>query len=224
MAINPFFAGDRPVAQEMQLRENSIIEAIQIYGTNLLYVPRDWVDIDSLLNEVTVSKFDKSYEIEGFVEGLEGLVRSAFIMDRLGLSSIPTGNIVVTMSKTRFQESVVDDELETPNRPGEGDLIFIPQTKTLLEIKESEPEGPLRSGGLLHVYRLNCELFGSSHELVNGDPETGGINTDGVPELLLDGQVTHDLVTKPNVDMVNSKPLGTEDAFLSEISDIIVEG
>mgnify|MGYP003155218631 CR=1 FL=1 len=55
------------------------------------------------------------------------------------------------------------------SRPREGDLIYLPLTNGLFEIKFVEHENPFYQAGKLYTYKLSCELFQYSQEDIDTD-------------------------------------------------------
>ncbi len=203
MATNGLFNG-RGEDVELDLRDDLIIESIQNRGVDVLYVPRQWVSENTLLGEVTISSFPRAYEIEARVEGIEQMVKSAYLLSTVNFP-MQLSNLTVTVSKTRFRQEVPDEALKFPGRPNEGDLIYVPHISTLLEITSADPDNLMMSGGRLMVYELKCEFFRSNAENVNGDPATGGLgDIDQLPQILLDGQLVREDDTI--VDVKDSGP------------------
>jgi hypothetical protein len=213
MTTNPNFSY-RGETSELDLREDLIVEAIQARGIDVQYVPRKWVTIDHALAEVTASSFGRSYTIEATVSGLDQLLRASYLLSQISFGGLGTATVKVQMSKRRFREEIPDDVLSSPGRPCEGDLIFVPHAKVLLEIKKADPESPLRSGGQIHVYTLDCELFKGTHEEVSTDSIDGLMDLNQIPQLLLGDNEIYDKTTVPGVS-INSpgpKPLEYEPA------------
>ena len=162
MATNPHF-DTKGIPRELALNESLIIEAIQAHGVDVQYIPRSITTTDDILNEVIHSTFEKSFKIEMRVEGFEGWAPNSFVLDKLGIG-FSANNLTAWVSKTRFVQEVPSEVLTVPGKPNEGDLIYIPHVQLLLEIKKTDTEDPFKSGGKLHAYKLDCEIFKSSSE------------------------------------------------------------
>ena len=50
-------------AQEQKFMENLIVESIEIYGQNIYYLPRTYVNKDTILNEVESSEFTQALQV-----------------------------------------------------------------------------------------------------------------------------------------------------------------
>ena len=70
MALNPFFLQGSKGEQNL-LRDLSN-ETIQIHGIEFIYMPRSLVNQKDVMREITSSKFDKSFPIEGYITSYEG--------------------------------------------------------------------------------------------------------------------------------------------------------
>ena len=83
MARNLYFSdGYRP---EQLLHEDLIVEAMQIYGHDLYYMPRDLVNVDSVFKEDPVGSFNSSYKVEMYVENLDGFDGEGDLFSKFGV-------------------------------------------------------------------------------------------------------------------------------------------
>lgn len=134
------------------LIEDVTIESIQIHGHDVYYIPRDIVREDSLFNEAELSKFESEYSIEAYIQSVDGFEGQGDLLSKFGLTINDQATFII--AKRRFEE-----EIPSLSRPREGDLIYFPLTRTLLEIKFVEHENPFYQAGKLYVYSLECELY-----------------------------------------------------------------
>ncbi|MBG27400.1 MAG: hypothetical protein CL852_01550 [Crocinitomicaceae bacterium] len=167
MALNPFFLQGSP--GEQRLIQNLINEQLQIYGVEVTYIPRKFVNKKSIIEEVQSSKFDDNFLIEAYVNTYEGYSGAGDIMTKFGVSL--RDEITLTISKERFEDFIApylnDDEYELATRPREGDLIFFPLGTRLFEVKFVEHEQPFYQLGKNYVYQLQCELFEYEDEVID---------------------------------------------------------
>ena len=167
MALNPFFLQGSP--GEQRLVQSLINEQLQIYGVEVTYIPRKFVNKQSIIEEVQSSKFDDNFSIEAYVNTYEGYSGAGDIMTKFGVSL--RDEITLTISKERFEDFIapflVDDEYEIATRPREGDLIFFPLGTRLFEVKFVEHEQPFYQLGKNYVYQLQCELFEYEDEIID---------------------------------------------------------
>jgi len=70
MALNPFFLNGSP--GEQRLVQDLINEQLKIYGIEVTYIPRKFVRKETVIEEVTSSKFDDSFLLEAYINTYEG--------------------------------------------------------------------------------------------------------------------------------------------------------
>jgi len=167
MALNPFFLQGSP--GEQRLIQDLINEQLQIYGVEVTYIPRKFVNKSTIIEEVQTSKFDDNFLLEAYVNTYEGYSGAGDIMTKFGVSL--RDEITLTISKERFEDFIApflnDDEYELATRPREGDLIFFPLGTRLFEVKFVEHEQPFYQLGKNYVYQLQCELFEYEDEIID---------------------------------------------------------
>ena len=170
MALNPFFLQGSP--SEQRLVQSLINEQLQIYGVEVIYLPRKILSNDQILTEVQSSTFNDNYAIEAYVNTYEGYTGAGDIMTKFGMSL--KDELTVTISKERFEDFISTfladlpaSQREIATRPCEGDLIFFPLGQRVFEIKFVEHEQPFYQLGKNYVYQLKCELFELEDELSN---------------------------------------------------------
>ena len=168
MALNPYFLqGSR---QEQRLVQNLVNEHLKIYGQEVTYIPRKFVNQSSIIEEVQASKFDDNFAIEAYVDTYEGYQGAGDVLTKFGMSL--RDEVTLTISKERFEEFIspfmeADDDVELSSRPREGDLVFFPLGQRLFEIKFVEHEEPFYQLGNTYVYKLKCELFEYEDEVID---------------------------------------------------------
>ena len=168
MALNPhFLQGSRG---EQRLVQSLINEHLKIYGVEVTFIPRKFVNQSSIIEEVQASKFDDNFLIEAYVENYDGYTGAGDVLTKFGMSL--RDEVTLTISKERFEEFIspfmdADDDIELSSRPREGDLIFFPLGQRLFEIKFVEHEEPFYQLGSNYVYKLKCELFEYEDEVID---------------------------------------------------------
>jgi len=166
MATNPYFKSfEGGVATEQALYEDLVIESIQMYGFEAQYLPRHILEEDDLLNEEVLSKFDKAYELEMYITDVDGFEGEDFL-SKFGLQITDQCTLVVSVK--RWEEVVGEGDpyavadpykVVEPYRPREGDLIYIPFSGNLFEIRFVEDQVPFFQLNNVPVYGLRCEMF-----------------------------------------------------------------
>ena len=170
MALNPhFLQGSRG---EQRLIQSLINEQLKIYGVEVTFIPRKFVNQSTIIEEVTASKFDDNFLIEAYVENYDGYAGAGDVLTKFGMSL--RDEVTLTISKERFEEFIApfmeaDDDIELSSRPREGDLVFFPLGQRLFEIKFVEHEEPFYQLGSNYVYKLKCELFEYEDEVIDTD-------------------------------------------------------
>ena len=173
MATNVHFS--QQVQTEQNLVEDLVVESLRMYGHNVYYLPRKIVNEDTILGDAANSSFEDAYEVEMYLEGVEGFEGEGDLYSKFGVEVRDTANFVISRrSWERFVS--LDANLATGLRPNEGDLIYFPLSKSLFEIKFVEHENPFYQLGKLFVFKMNCDLFEYSGEKF--DTEITALDTD----------------------------------------------
>ena len=164
MTTNVYFSRGTP--NEQHLYEDLAIEAIQIYGHDVFYIPRTLVNKDELFGESALSRFDDAYGIEMWMETQEGYEGEKELISRFGLEIRDETTFVV--SRRRWDNTVSSDaNLIVNTRPDEGDLIYMPTVKKLFEISFVDHDDPFYQIDNLPVYKLYCRTFEYSSEVLD---------------------------------------------------------
>jgi hypothetical protein len=161
MATNVFFS--QAVKSEQNLVEDLVVESLRMYGHNVYYLPRKIINEDTILGDAANSSFEDAYEVEMYLEGVEGFEGEGDLYSKFGIEIRDTATFVISRkSWERFVS--LDINLATGLRPNEGDLIYFPLSKSLFEIKFVEHENPFYQLGKLFVFKMTCDLFEYSGE------------------------------------------------------------
>ena len=166
MPTNHFFS--KGTISEQHLYEDLAIEAIQIYGHDVYYLPRTMVNKDELFGESPLSKFSDAYMIEMYMDTNEGYEGEKEIITRFGLEI--RDETTFTVSRRRWLDLVSSNSnLITALRPNEGDWIYMPTVGRLLEISFVDKDDPFYQLDNLPVYKLYTRTVEYSSE----DIDTG---------------------------------------------------
>ena len=154
---------------EQRLIEDLIIESLKIYGHDVFYLPRTLVKEDTIFDEDTLSKFTQAYPLEMYLENVEGFGGDGELFSKFGLEVRDSATFI--LARRRWDELVISSggTFTQDTRPSEGDLLYFQKTNSLFEIREVEFNNPFYQAGKLYIYRLKCELFEYSSEVI----ETG---------------------------------------------------
>jgi len=170
MATNLYFnnVGSHP---EQELINSLTSEVIQVHGMNVYYLPRTLIKEDLIMGEDVLSKFSTAYEVEMYLQSVEGFGGEGDLVSKFGLDV--RDEVIFTVHADRFNLAT---DMTTPL---EGDLIFLPMSKGLFEIKFVEDEIPFYQAGKNYSFDITCELFQYSEEQL----ETGVAAIDNIEKL-----------------------------------------
>ena len=161
MPTNHFFS--KGTINEQYLYEDLIIEAMQIYGHDVFYLPRTLVNKDQLFGEDPLSKFSDSYMVEMYMDTVEGYEGEKEIITRFGLEV--RDETTFTVSRRRWLDLVsMDANLIVSTRPNEGDWIYMPAVQRLFEISFVDVDDPFFQLDNLPVYKLYARTVEYSDE------------------------------------------------------------
>jgi len=174
MSLNPFFL--QGSASEQRLVQDLINEQLKIYGVEVIYIPRKFVNKKTIMEEVQSSRFDDNFYLEAYVNSYDGYSGSGDILTKFGMSL--RDELILTISRERFEDFIapflagIDDgteesEVTLSTRPREGDLVYFPLGERIFEVKFVEHEQPFYQLGKNYVYELKCELFEYENEIID---------------------------------------------------------
>ena len=163
------------VRSEQLLYENLVIESLKIYGQEVYYLPRDIVNENKIFGDDVPSRFNSSYKIEMFIENIEGFEGEGDLFTKFGVEIRDEATFVV--SRRRWGETVgrYDNEI-SGDRPRAGDLIFLPMSKSLFEIRHVAHEQPFYQLENVPTFKLRASLFEYNDE----DLDTGVTDIDKI--------------------------------------------
>jgi len=164
--LNPYFS--QSVRSEQNLYENIIIESLKIYGQDVYYLPRTIVNENTIFGDDVPSSFNSSYKIEMYVENTEGFDGEGDLFTRFGVEIRDEATFVVARKRWNSAVGKYDNEI-TGERPREGDLIYLPLSRSLFQINHVEHEQPFYQLSNLPIYKMRCQLFEYNDENLNTD-------------------------------------------------------
>jgi hypothetical protein len=212
MPTNPYFRYN--VQSEQDLYENLVIESIGMNGQDVYYLPRTIVNEDRILGDDIPSKFDNAYIIEVYIESVDGFGGEGTLFSKFGVEIRDQATFIV--SRRRWAEAVSSlDNNISGDLPEEGDLIYLPLSKSLFQIMHVERENPFYQLSNLNVVRLECELFEYNEE----ELDTGIEEIDEIQQVGFGLLVTLDSATAipPTVDDTLTQVLSDGTIITGEI-------
>lgn len=210
--------------------EELIIECLKIYGFDVMYIPRDTVSPDEILNEDVLNKFSFAYPLEMYLSNVDGFNGEGDLLTKFGVEIRDTATFIV--SRRRWDEVVArSGTAQLTTRPAEGDILYFPLTKSFFEIRRVETKDPFFQVGKLYVYKLECELMVYSSETFDtGISEIDNIAAEKSTDitayeiLLEDGYsllleyYTPSAIILENYTLSSIDPQSQNDAFSNNIS------
>lgn len=174
---------------EQSLHDDLIIEAMKIYGHDVFYIPRKIAQINGILNEDVLSSFDNAFKLEMYIESFEGMQGDGKLFSKFGFEIRDQLTFVVS---NRRWNSLIGRFGYTQGgvRPREGDLLYLPLSKGLFEVRYVEDKKPFFQLGHVPTFKLTCELF----EYSNQEIDTGVKEVDDVQrynQQALNFKITH---------------------------------
>lgn len=196
MSTNPFFKNFTSKKQQY-LAESLVLESIKRFGHTVKYIPRTVVSIDPLFNEASNSSFNNAVDVEVYIKNIDGFAGQGRYLSNIGIEVrdqitfsiskyrfLQLKNEKLTLENsytlqtedrpTREPEKSFSVRLEDENEfnidfdmPREGDLIYMPLTGKLFEIKFVNWEAVFYQTGSVQFYDLECELYEYASEDFN---------------------------------------------------------
>ena len=151
--------------------EDLVIEAMQIHGMDVYYLPRTSRDsVDMLYGEDTLKQYVTAHPLEMYLENVSGMDGEGDFISKFGLEIRDELSLLV--SRRRFKYATGSSNLI---RPREGDLVYIPLIQNFFEITFVEHENDQAMfytlgrgrGGNVYVYALKMKQFVFSEEVIN---------------------------------------------------------
>ena len=189
MPTNVFFSPK--VNTEQYMFEDIIIESIKMYGQDVFYMPRKIIERDTILGEDIESEFNSANTIEMFIENTEGFEGEGNIFQKFGMEIRDEATFIVAKRSWQKLVGVWNSDIND-DRPREGDLIYLPLSKSFFEISYVEHEQPFYQLSNLPVFKLQARLFEFNEEEFNtGVAEVDSIeNNYGYQEIFDIGSVS----------------------------------
>jgi hypothetical protein len=151
--------------------EDLVIEAMQIHGMDVFYLPRTSRDsVDLLYGEDTVKQYVTAHSIEMYLENVTGMDGEGDFISKFGLEI--RDELTLLVSRRRFKYATGASNLF---RPREGDLIYVPLVQNFFEITMVEHENDQAMfytlgrgrGNNVYVFALRCKQFVFSEEIIH---------------------------------------------------------
>lgn len=236
---NQFFQAQDGTPSEQAYVESMNIEAIQIAGIDIVYLPRTLNKFDQVFGEDTLSSFNSHAIVEAWLQDYTGYGGEGEMIAKFGLEVRDTCTIII--ARQRFTEEVVpvlpaNRDATVTWRPNEGDLIYVPTSQSLFEIKFVEDEEPgFYQLNKKYVWSIRCELTQLNNETFNtGYAEVDDMYGENMNRLndIIDDETGFDFIQESGGELLtevqdNAKPYndiigyGDDDELAKEFLEII---
>lgn len=168
MALNPFFLHGS--SGEQNLIQDLVNEHLKMFGVEIYYIPRLFINEKTIMEEVSRSEFRDAIPIEAYVDTYDGYSGAGTLLSKFGVQEVD--DLTLIISQERYETAVrpfieVRDKSKLTSRPKEGDLIYFPLGDRLFEIKYIEHEKPFYQLQKNYVYELRCELYAYNDEEID---------------------------------------------------------
>jgi hypothetical protein len=165
--LNPFFIQGNYT--EQNLVQDIINEQLKMYGIEVYYMPRQIFAEGKILRDVMYSKFQNAFPIEAYLVNYEGFESNSVLMSKFGVKV--SDEMTLIISKERFELYIGElmrsiPKLKNSLRPNEGDLLYIPLSDSLMEIKYVENRKPFFQLQKTYTYELKCEVYELEDDLI----------------------------------------------------------
>ena len=161
MPTNVFF--NHAVATEQHLVEDLIVESLRMYGHDVLYLPRQIVEEDTIFTEDVQATFGDAYSVEMYLSNVEGYEGQEDLATKFGVDINDDAEFIMSV-RTWERFVSLDSNLVVSARPNEGDLIYFPMTGHLFEIRFVSDPDPFYQLGKIYVFKMQVSLFEYSGE------------------------------------------------------------
>lgn len=173
------YFNNQNASREQLLVEDLVIESIRNHGIDIYYLPRtsqsippgqqaDYtkhvIGVDDLFGDDPVKYYDSAYKIDMYLETFNDFGGQQEFFSKFGLQIEKTARVAVAR---RTFEKYVPKSLR--NTPKEGDLIYMPIQRKLMEIRFVERDVSFFQLGKVepYMYALSLETFKFNGEFIN---------------------------------------------------------
>ena len=184
MPLSPIFLNGSP--SEQRLVQDLVNEHLQLFGQDILYLPRKIVNQNTVIREITASKFDDSFRLEAYLVNVDGFGSPSDVLTKFGVRD--QDELTLVVSKERYDDFITpfinlfpEGERVNAKSPHEGDLIYLPLDNALFEIKYIERKVPFYQVNDLFMYEFRCEIFEPEDEVIDlpdGLTDKEGVDVD----------------------------------------------
>ena len=211
MAVNPYFT-NFTANNEQDLMSDLIVEAIQIYGYEMYYLPKSHTNLDDLYGQSDTSEFNAAYPIEMYIRSVDSFEGEGSFLSKFGLEV--RDRVGLSVARATFN-TLIGTPYDLP-RPREGDLIYFAMTKKLFEIIYVDNRAIFYPLGALPLFDLNCEVFEYNGEIF----DTGVADIDAIGASYNMDRIAHANLVSNTVQYYANGEIITLPDFDEELQDV----
>jgi len=159
------YFNNQNASREQMLLEDMVIESIKNHGIDVYYIPRtSWGTLDSLFGDDPVKKFDSAYKVDVYLETFTDFGGQQEFFSKFGLQIEKTAK--VAMARRTFEKYIPKTVRQIPF---EGDLIYMPIQRKLMEIRFVERDVSFFQLGKIipYMFALSLETFKFNGEFID---------------------------------------------------------
>lgn len=159
------YTNNQGATREQILLEDMVIESIKLWGIDVYYLPRTSQSIlDTLFGDDPVKYYDQAIKIDMYLETFNDYGGQQEFFSKFGLQIEKTARLALAR---RTFERFVSQNLR--NLPKEGDLVYLPVQRKLMEIRFVERDRNFFQLGKFqpYMYVLSMETFKYNGEFLN---------------------------------------------------------
>lgn len=150
---------DNFLSNEHDVLADLIDENLQATGSDVRYMPKDQLNLDTIFNESTVSDFKSGFIIEMYLAHVNNFNGDNDLFSKFGMEHTDDATLIVSMR--RFLQ---EGQLFGLKKPIEGDIIYMPWSNTLWNIRKVKEDPDYFQFGQNRVWRIECNLYTPSHD------------------------------------------------------------
>jgi hypothetical protein len=175
MPLNPYFTPYQEThgnTNEQNLYSDMIRENIEMSGQEYYYIPRTLSDkYDPIFGEDALSSFESYAKVVMWIENYNGFSGESEVLSKFGMEIRDSASFII--HRQEYADNVVPIVPDSRNeklkfRPCEGDIIYVPFSQSLFQIRFVEDEYPgFYQLKKKYVWALRAELMQLNNEKFN---------------------------------------------------------
>lgn len=159
------YFNNQNATREQMLLEDLVIESIRNHGIDVYYIPRtSQATLDDLFGDDPVKYFDQAVKLDMYLETFQDFGGQQEFFSKFGLQIEKTARLAV--ARRTFEKYMPKTVRLIPK---EGDLIYMPTQRKLMEIRFVERDMSFFQLGKVvpYMYGLSLETFKYNGEFIN---------------------------------------------------------